>query len=795
MRHAEQTFYRVVSMGGSNTIDVTAKLEEADLYSEHGLKVEAQAMYRNILEAVKDLDPELRLEIERKMQDATESTKTLHPGASQLPGKADTGSYQGQLEICNGLIGAGFYSDALDGLNSLLSRNPNSPDLHVKIAECHKEMGHMETALEHFLKAKDSEGLSGDLLIDVLERLSGMCEKAGALEDAKKHLAELSKILPDDQNVSNRYTHIKQLIDKYHQFCALVYGGEVSEGMMDRALEVSQERGIPVETVLIEDLSVEKKKIGKAVSEYFKLPLSEFDELQLDLAHPPACIEGIQERFWRSNACIPIGEEGQEIHVAAVNPLDPLMRENLFTLLKTAKIAFFAALPEDVYHFIDYFYGKYQSYLDGESKDDLFSNLEVVEETDEDARRESEEELSGSEDTVVRLANRIIEEGYRCGASDIHLESLTRRRGLHVRFRVDGECSTFKTIPNKYTRPLISRIKILAKLDIAERRLPQDGKIVFRIEKGRKIELRVASLPTTGGNEDIVLRILSSGEALPLKNMGMLDDTMSLFTQILNMPYGLILVCGPTGSGKTTTLHASLGHINTPERKIWTVEDPVEIIQDGLRQVQVHSKIGLTFDRVLRAFLRADPDTIMVGETRDAETATTLIEASLTGHLVFSTLHTNSAPETVTRLLGMGMDPMNFSDALLGVMAQRLVKRLCPHCRKPYHPEPAELTDVIKAYGDNPGVPLNISPNDRVALYRATGCNHCKNTGYKGRLAIHELLVADEGLKVLIEKNAPVIEIRKHAMAHGMRTLRQDGILKCLQGDTDLNQVLSSCAK
>jgi type II secretory ATPase GspE/PulE/Tfp pilus assembly ATPase PilB-like protein len=780
-------------MGSVDAIDISAKLEEADLYSQHGLKTEAHSMYRQILDAANDIDPGLRLKIELKMMAATKAIETPDSEESQSSAQGETDKYQGQLETCIGLIGAGFYSDALDGLNSLLPGSPNPSDLHVKIGVCHQEMGHPEEALEHFLKAKNSGELSSDLLVKVLDRLVGIYEKTGALIDAKKHLAELSIVSSEDSDAAVRYARIKQLIEKYHQYSFLVHNGDVAESTMDRALEVSGERGLPVETVLIEEFKIEKKKVGEALSGYFNVPLVEFDELQL--GNPPACINDVQERFWRSNACIPIDEKGQEIHVATVNPLDMPMKENLFSLLKTTKVGFSVALPGDVAHFIDFFYGKYESYLDKETNDDLFSNLELVEESDEDADLDSGEDISGSEDTVVRLANRIIEEGYTSDASDIHLETLTKRRGVHVRFRVDGECSTFKTVPHKYARPLISRIKILAKLDISERRLPQDGKIVFRIAKGRKIELRVATIPTTGGNEDIVLRILAGGDALPLKNMGLLEDTSARFTQMLKTPYGLILVCGPTGSGKTTTLHASLGYINTPERKIWTVEDPVEIVQDGLRQVQVHTKIGLTFSRVLRAFLRADPDTIMVGETRDAETATTLIEASLTGHLVFSTLHTNSAPETITRLLGMGMDPMNFADSLLGVMAQRLVKRLCPHCRKPYHPDAEEVAQVINAYGDNPGAPFPVSSNDRMVLYRATGCTHCKNSGYKGRVAIHELLVSDDGLRMLIEKNAPVIEIRKHAMSGGMRTLKQDGILKCLQGDTDFKQVTSSCAQ
>jgi type II secretory ATPase GspE/PulE/Tfp pilus assembly ATPase PilB-like protein len=265
--------------------------------------------------------------------------------------------------------------------------------------------------------------------------------------------------------------------------------------------------------------------------------------------------------------------------------------------------------------------------------------------------------------------------------------------------------------------------------------------------------------------------------------------------QLLQLPYGLILVVGPTGSGKTTTLHAALGFINKPEKKIWTAEDPVEIMQDGLRQVQVKPHIGLTFARVLRAFLRADPDVIMVGETRDEETATTAIEASLTGHLVFSTLHTNSAPETVTRLLGMGMDPFNFADALLGVLAQRLVKRLCPKCREAYQPDENEKKYILHEYGSHPAQPLKLSDLNEITLYKAKGCQHCNKIGYRGRLAIHELLVSDDGLKTLIQEKRPVGEIRDYAMKHGMCTLKQDGIQKVLRGDTDIKQVKAACIR
>ena len=332
----------------------------------------------------------------------------------------------------------------------------------------------------------------------------------------------------------------------------------------------------------------------------------------------------------------------------------------------------------------------------------------------------------------------------------------------------------------------------MADLDIAERRLPQDGKIKFRRYGPLDIELRVASIPTAGRNEDIVMRLLPSGEPMGLDQMGMSEKTYNVFIDTITRPYGIVLCVGPTGSGKTTTIHSALRYINKPETKIWTAEDPVEITQEGLRQVQVHPKIGFDFAAAMRAFLRADPDVIMVGEMRDRETLSIGIEASLTGHLVFSTLHTNSAPETITRMLDMGMDSFNFADALLGILAQRLLRSLCKDCKEEYHPSREEFDALVRAY-DGDFDALNISYTDDLVFCRDKGCANCQNTGYKGRMGIHELLVGTPDMKTLIQTKAPMAEIRNQAIADGMTTLMQDGIRKVFLGQTDMKQVRRVC--
>jgi len=415
---------------------------------------------------------------------------------------------------------------------------------------------------------------------------------------------------------------------------------------------------------------------------------------------------------------------------------------------------------------------------------------------------EDERQIEQSDNSLVRLINNMIIEAHKEGVSDIHIESYPGREKNRVRFRKDGILRTYLELPPNYRNALIARVKIMCDLDISERRKPQDGKLDFQQFGPAKIELRVATIPTANGLEDVVMRVLAGAKPVPMEGLGLAPDSLTALKRLMERPYGLILVCGPTGSGKTTTLHSLLGYINTPGRKIWTAEDPIEISQPGLRQVQVNAKIGWTFAGAMRSFLRGDPDVIMVGEMRDPETTKIGIEASLTGHLVLSTLHTNSAPESVVRLLDLGMDPFNFADSLLAILAQRLAKALCPQCKQAYRPEIAELEGLAAECCEGTGLDAHAAlrqwqdhyaRDGAFTLYRAAGCERCGRSGYRGRLGLHELLTVTPPIKRMIQARAPVMELVPAALAAGMRTLKQDGIAKVLQGHTDIAQVRAVC--
>jgi type II secretory ATPase GspE/PulE/Tfp pilus assembly ATPase PilB-like protein len=571
------------------------------------------------------------------------------------------------------------------------------------------------------------------------------------------------------------------------KFDYLIAQGLLSQDEVNQAIGVARQKNIDVETVVAEQFRVPKAELGVSLSQFYRVPFVEFDDR---IIPPPDLMKDLKLEFLKRNLWLPIRREDNAVLVLIDNPQDLQRVDAIYQLLRGQQIKLAVGLRKDIALFLAAAGGELRSR-------DSIGN--IISDLGNEAAVEREElagvDIDENDSAVIRLANQIIIDAFKARASDIHVEPYGPRRDTMIRLRIDGQCREYQRIPGAYRRALAARLKIMAQLDIAERRKPQDGKIKFHVADGRDIELRVATLPTQGGNEDVVMRVLASTEPMALDKLGMTERNDREIRAASEKPYGLILVVGPTGSGKTTTLHSVLAHINKPERKIWTAEDPVEITQYGLRQVQVQPKIGFTFAAAMRSFLRADPDVIMVGEMRDEETAATGIEASLTGHLVFSTLHTNSAVETVIRLLDMGLDPFNFADALLTVVAQRLVRRICVDCREEYHPEPDEFDELVHAYGVDEFRALGVTYDADFVLYRGKGCGACDNTGYRGRAGIHELLVATDAMKRLIQSRARVVEMVKVAKDEGMTTLVQDGILKVLDGLTDLKQVKSVAIK
>ncbi len=769
------------------------RLAEAELYKTHGLDTDACRIYDELLEKIDPAEDEsLYTQITEKLTSAR-GPEEIHPlgGNATASAKATTDD-TALLENCDGLIEAGFFTQAIEELEKLFDTDLQEGTLHFRIGQCYNRLEQSFDAVDSFEKALSDTTLSEQDRLEILDRLAVTQEQNSAMKEAIRALEAVCSIDSSFRNAGERLELIKRNAEKSGRFFKLISAGFLVEKDLEQAKNAAKMQNKPIEAILMDQYSIENAVIGESLSEYYNLPFVAFDESNAPVK--PQCVQGISEKFFRTNRCVPVYDAQQNILLAIDNPTDGMRADNVKMSINVLDISLAVALRSDIDSIIDSYYGKDASQVTIDAdEDDVFEQLELVEDVEEE--EELEDKSAVAEGVVVQMVNKIIEDAYAREASDIHIESMPGKRGSLIRFRLDGECQHYKTIPAQFKRPLIARIKIIAKLDISERRMPQDGKIKFKTRAGKIIELRVATLPTVGGNEDAVMRVLAASGAMPLDKMGLLPQVYEGFTKILATPYGLVLVVGPTGSGKTTTLHAALATINTPERKIWTAEDPVEIVQDGLRQVQVQPKINLDFSRVLRAFLRADPDVIMVGETRDQETAEIVVESSLTGHLVFSTLHTNSAPETVTRLLGMGIDPFNFADSLLGVLAQRLARRLCSSCKEPHEPDDKERAMLHTLYGDHPVYPMSDGDIDKATMFQAKGCSKCSQTGYKGRLAVHELLTNGEELQVKIANVAPVAEIKTLGLAGGMMTLMQDGLWKVLAGDTDLRQIRATCAK
>ena len=578
------------------------------------------------------------------------------------------------------------------------------------------------------------------------------------------------------------------------KFGGLVDKGVVSEKDIDAAVSSARVNNVPVEKVLIEDHGVPKDEMLKSLSTFYNSQAFSYDGTQTIAAD---LRERVTSDMWKKYVCAPVERRPGVLVIALEDPQDLTRLDAIRSMNLSPRYEFWVGLKHELLQYIADSYGEKIESPGSAGEADLAKIIDSLGEGEAEVEEEktaAEPEIDETDSGIVRLANQLIIEAFARGASDIHVEPDGSKNPCTIRLRIDGDCQKFMEVPGAHRNALVQRLKIMAKLDISERRKPQDGKIRFKYSKGT-IELRVATIPTANGNEDVVMRILAASKPLPLEKMGFSDANLANFKQVLQKPYGICLVVGPTGSGKTTTLHSALGFINTEDMKIWTAEDPVEITQKGLRQVQVQPKIDFTFAAAMRSFLRADPDVIMVGEMRDHETAAIGIEASLTGHLVFSTLHTNSAPETITRLLDMEIDPFNFADALLGIMAQRLIRTLCPKCREPYNPGPEEFEEFIEIYGHEYWPSLGIKYSPQFTLYQPKGCSHCNGTGYKGRMGVHELLVGTDGIKRAIQRRAPIDELRSLAMQQGMRTLLQDAMEKSFKGFTDMKQARAIAVK
>ncbi len=566
-----------------------------------------------------------------------------------------------------------------------------------------------------------------------------------------------------------------------HAYYPLIHGGFLLQADFVKAVQESMRGSTDLESLLLERYRIPKAVLGKTLSTFFDCPYIPYDGRTLA---DPQLLNNLSHDYLRRHHWLPLKQQGDILDVLIDDPHDLDRGHDIRRSFPGLTIRYALGLRCDIERFLNATIGNTSS---GSIEDTLG---ELVNEAHQDQSFDIESGgIDENDSAIVRLANQIIAEAYKHEASDIHIEPYSDRKETAIRFRVDGTCSTYMRIPATYRRALVSRIKIMSNLDIADRRKPQDGKIRFKLNQDREIELRVATLPTAGNNEDIVMRLLTAREPLPLDAMEFAPATLAALLEIAEKPHGIILCVGPTGSGKTTTLHALLRHLNTDERKIWTAEDPIEITQEGLRQVQVHPKIGFTFASAMRSFLRADPDVIMIGEMRDKETADVAIEASLTGHLVLSTLHTNGAIETVVRLLDLGCDSFNFADAMQAVIAKRLCKRICVNCKEPYHPTTQEYDRLAHWYGKQAWDTLGVGYREDFQLYRGRGCDACGQTGLKGRVALHELLCGSDKLRHLIQTRAKTTEIQRLAEKEGMVTLVQDGIQKILAGLTTYEQV------
>jgi type II secretory ATPase GspE/PulE/Tfp pilus assembly ATPase PilB-like protein len=779
--------------------DIDSRINEAEVCRSMGLFAESLAIYEKMLPLATSHPAEILETIHRriellKQEIAKEDTAGPTDAAATdilwtrgtLTG---TGDLSGIFDSACAFQEMGLHGEAASEFAKLLGRDGVLEKIIPRLTESLIAVHGPEQVLKEISTMVHRAGVDQPTA-GRISYLAGLeMEKRNHREPAHDFYKAASEVSPEDPKVINRLDALAAALSSGSRYDYLIRKNIVTPPQLQRAFGLSKKLNKSVEHILIDTYKIKKDIIGKAFSQFYGCKFRSFDP---SLPVPVELLSNLKKAFLLNEVWIPISWSKEGIEVLVDDPRNLNKTDNIKALMKTTKIHFSVAIREDIQAFINSFFSKDR--LADAAAEDITDDIDIPDISFEEEREEvTVEEADESSSQVVKLVDQVIIAAYRKNASDIHIEPSVVSKATSIRFRLDGVCQEYMKIPNAMVRGVVSRIKIMSNLDIAERRLPQDGKIKFRRKGVPAFEMRVATLPTAGGFEDVVLRILASSGAMKIDEMGLAERNLKVIRNIVTKPYGLILAVGPTGSGKTTTLHALLGHINKPGVKIWTAEDPIEITQQGLRQVEVKPKIGLDFARVMRAFLRADPDVIMIGEMRDEETASIGIEASLTGHLVFSTLHTNSAPETVTRLLDMGLNALNFSDAFLGVLAQRLTRRLCTNCRKEVVLSREEFDELRTDYGVPWFDGTGIAYSETTRIYKALGCEACSNTGFRGRMGIHELMEGTPEIKMMIKKQANTEEILTAALQQGMMTLKQDGILKVFQGITDISEVRRVC--
>ncbi len=787
---------------------VELKIKEAETCHAMGMVEEALKLYEQLIAAGQELAPQMRQRLSEKITRIKKELRDQQSPERQGLSPEDISIFRKTLAVQQDipalLDGAaalkelGLMEEAVAEYEKLLAQELSGGELRPEASPAKIIGDYLACLLEveppaevakkacksiyrHNLKETEAAGLNAWLGRQMEAR-----DQSELAFELYKAAVEMN---PEDAETTGRLNALKGKLGNTSRYDYLLRNKIVSTQQLQEALTIAKKINHSVEYVLVDRFKIDLKEVGRSLAMFFGCSFRQFDP---DLPVPFELIRNLKKSFLLYYVWVPLKWDKSGIEILVDDPKDLRKTDHIRALMGNQKILFSVAVKEDVEKYIQHFFDPRSERLSEsvvENIDEIMPDVSFEEEVD----AHEEVSLDESSSQVVKFVDQILVTAFRNGASDIHIEPSALTRKTNIRFRNDGVCYEYIQVPNAMAPAIISRLKIMAELDIAEKRLPQDGKIKVRRKGIQEFELRMSTMPTAGKYEDAVLRILTRTGSIRIDDIGLNERNLGLLKKLIARPYGMLLCVGPTGSGKTTTLHAALAHINQPGVKIWTAEDPVEITQSGLRQVQVRPKIGLDFARVMRGFLRLDPDIIMIGEMRDKETATIGLEAALTGHLVLSTLHTNNAPETLTRLVEMGMNPLNISDAFLGVLGQRLVRRLCQGCIESYHPGEEEFEDLRMDYGREAFDAAGLAYGPGAALKRSTGCEKCSGSGFKGRIGIHELMEATYAVKLLIKKGATSFDLARQAAADGMTTLKQDGIRKIMDGITTIREVRRVC--